>query len=200
VAGVGALDPGRGRYAERPRDIPARGWLDIGKRVKQRISASRLSIIAAGVAFYALMAVPPALIALVGLYGLLFDPQQVVEQIRSLGGILPAQATDLLAGQLGEVAGADRTALGVGSIAAILFALWSASAGMRTLMQALNVAYGEEERRGTIRFYATAIVLTLGAIAGAIVAGALVVVKPRSSVARAVRAYVPAPTALQVQA
>lgn len=178
MAGVDALEPGHGRTAEQPRDIPARGWLDIAKRVKERISASRLSIIAAGVAFYALMAVPPALIALVGLYGLLFDPQQVVEQIRSLSGILPAQATEVLASQLGEVASSDRTALGVGSIAAILFALWSASSGMRTLMEALNVAYGEEERRGTIHFYATAIVLTLGAVAGAIIAVALVVAVP----------------------
>jgi membrane protein len=172
------FEHGRGRSAESPQDIPARGWLDIAKRLKERISRSRLSIIAAGVAFYALMAIPPALIALVSLYGLMFDPQQVVDQIRALSGILPAEATDVLAGQLTDVASSDRTALGVGSAVAILVALWSSSSGMRTLMQALNVAYEEEETRGTIRFYATALVLTLLAIVGALVAIALVVAVP----------------------
>jgi membrane protein len=168
----------RGRQAERPQQIPARGWVDILKRVKQRIARSRLSIIAAGVAFYALMAIPPALIALVSIYGLIFDPQQVVDQIRALSGFLPEEAANVMATQLGEVANSDRTALGVGSAAAILLALWSASAGMRTLMEALNVAYEEEETRGTIRFYATALLLTLLAIVGALLAIALVVAVP----------------------
>lgn len=169
---------GRGRAAERPKDIPARGWLDIAKRLKERISRSRLSIIAAGVAFYALLAIPPGLIALISLYGLVFDPQQVVDQIRALSGFLPEEAANVMATQLGEVASSDRTALGVGSAVAILLALWSASAGMRTLMQALNVAYEEEETRGTIRFYATAIALTLLAIVGALLAIAAVVAVP----------------------
>jgi membrane protein len=178
MAAVGQALGGRGRSAERPRDIPSRGWLDIAKRLKARISRSRLSIIAAGVAFYGLMAVPPGLIALVSLYGLVFDPQQVTEQIRALSGILPAEAAEVMANQLGEVASSDRTALGVGSLAAIFLALWSASAGMRTLMQALNVAYEEDETRGTIRFYATALVLTLLAILGALIAIAVVVAVP----------------------
>jgi membrane protein len=178
MAAVGQALGGRGRSAERPRDIPSRGWLDVAKRLKERISRSRLSIIAAGVAFYGLMAVPPGLIALVSIYGLVFDPQQVTEQIRALSGILPSEAADVMANQLGEVASSDRTALGVGSIVAILLALWSASAGMRTLMQALNVAYEEDETRGTIRFYATALVLTLLAILGALIAIAIVVAVP----------------------
>ncbi len=83
----------RGRAAERPRDIPASGWRDILLRVKERMARDNLSIIAAGVAFYALMAIFPALIALVGLYGLLFDPQQVTEQVAAMRGVLPPQAT-----------------------------------------------------------------------------------------------------------
>jgi membrane protein len=173
-----AAEPGRGRLAERPRDIPARGWLDVAKRLKDRISRSRLSIIAAGVAFYALMAVPPGLIALLGLYGFLFEPQQVIDQIRALSGVLPAEAVDTMADQLADVASTDRTALGVGSLAAIFLALWSASSGMRTLMQALNVAYEEDERRGTIHFYGVALLLTLGAIVAALVAIAIVVAVP----------------------
>jgi membrane protein len=142
------------------------------------MARDNLSIIAAGVAFYALMAIFPALIALVSLYGLMFDPQQVAEQVAALRGILPAQAADLVLQQLSELASMDRTSLGVGSLVAILVALWSASAGMRTTMQALDVAYDEEEKRGMIRFYATALALTLGAIVAAAVSIAVVVALP----------------------
>jgi membrane protein len=168
----------RGRHASRPRDIPAPGWRDILWRVKERIAADKLAMIAAGVAFYALMAIFPALIALVGVYGMLFDPQAVNQQIATLSGFLPEQAADLLVNQLGEITTMDRTSLGVGSIVALLFALWTASGGMRTLMQALNIAYHEEEKRGTLRFYGTALLLTLGAVVAASVAIALVVALP----------------------
>jgi membrane protein len=168
----------RGRSAERPRDIPAPGWRDILWRVKERMARDNLSIIAAGVAFYALMAIFPALIALVGLYGLLFEPQQVAEQVGALRGMLPPQAADILLGQLTDLTQMDRSSLGVGSIVATLFALWSASSGMRTTMQALDVAYDEEEKRGTIRFYATALALTLGAIVAVVASIAVVVAIP----------------------
>src|SRR3954470_23323236 len=168
----------RGREAHAPREIPARGWRDILWRVKDRISADNLSIISAGVAFYALLAIFPALIALVGLYGMVFDPQQVAQHLSALTAVLPGEAADLIGEQLGEVTTMERSSLGVGSIAAVLLALWSASAGMRTLMTALDVAYSEKETRGTLRFYASSLVLTLGAVLGAIVAIATIVAVP----------------------
>jgi membrane protein len=124
------------------------------------------------------MAIFPALIALVSLYGLMFDPQQVADQVAALRGVLPAQAADFVLQQLSELTAMDRTSLGVGSVVAIIVALWSASAGMRTTMQALDVAYDEEEKRGTIRFYATALALTLGAVVAVAVAIAVVVALP----------------------
>jgi membrane protein len=169
---------GRGRDARTPKDIPARGWKDILWRVKEQIAQDRLSIIAAGVAFYGLLAVFPGLIALVGLYGLAFDPQQVEQQVSALSGILPAQAADILLGQLHDLTTTDSTALSIGAIGGLLLALWSASAGMRTLMEALNVAYGEEEKRGFLRFYGTALLLTLAAILGTVIALALVIALP----------------------
>lgn len=168
----------RGREASRPREIPARGWRDILWRVKDRISADNLSIISSGVAFYALLSIFPALIALVGLYGLVFDPHQVQEHLGTLTAVLPAEAANLIGQQLGEVASMERTSLGVGSIVALLLALWAASAGMRTLMNALNVAYGEKETRGTVKLYATSLLLTLGAVLGGIVAILTVVAIP----------------------
>ena len=175
---AGGAERERGRHAERPRDIPAPGWRDIAFRVKDRIKEDRLSIISAGVAFYALMAVFPALIALVAIYGLVFDPEQVTQQVAALGGMLPGQASDLLVRELGEITRIDTASLGVGAAAAVLLALWSASSGVRTLMEALNVAYHEQERRGVVRLYGTALLLTIGAIVAAVIALALVVALP----------------------
>jgi len=169
---------GRGRSAETPTDIPKRGWLDILKRVGKQLKEDRISIISAGVAFYALLAIFPALAAMIAIYGLAFDPQQIVQQVETLGAMLPQQAADLVTGQLGDIASTQGSKLGFAAALGIVLALWSASAGVRTLMEALNVAYDEEERRGTIRFYATAIVLTLGAIISAIVAILLIVAMP----------------------
>jgi membrane protein len=168
----------RGRDARAPREIPAAGWRDVLWRVKERISADNLSIISAGVAFYALLAIFPALIALVGLYGMAFDPQQVGSHLSALTAVLPGEAANLIGEQLAEVTTMERTSLGVGSIVAVLVALWSASAGMRTLMTALDVAYAEKETRGTLRFYGTSLLLTLGAVLGGIVAIATVVAVP----------------------
>jgi membrane protein len=169
---------GRGREASRPQDIPPSGWKDILWRVKNQIRKDRLSIIAAGVAFYGLLAIFPALIALVALYGLVFDPRQVQEQVSALSGVLPPDAAEILLRQLNDLTTRDTKALGFGAIGGLLLALWSASAGMRTLMEALNVAYNEEEKRGFFRFYGTALLLTLASILGTILAIVLVVAIP----------------------
>ncbi len=168
----------RGREARSPAEIPKPGWRDIALRVKARASRDRLSIIAAGVAFYGLMAIFPALVALVAIYGLAFDPQQVSEQASALGSMLPKEAADIVLGQLRDLTQTSGTALGVGAIVGVLVALWSTSSGVRTLMEALNVAYNEEERRGTIKFYGTALVLTLAALVGMVVLIALIVAIP----------------------
>lgn len=168
----------RGREANRPGGIPARGWLDIAKRVKNRIKQDRLSIVAAGVAFYGLLAVFPGLVAVVGLYGLLVEPAQVEQHVSALSGFLPSQAADLLRSQLHSLTGTDRAALGFGAIAGLVLALWSASSAVRTLMEALNVAYHEEESRGMVRFYGTALVLTFGGVIAVLMAIALVVGLP----------------------
>ena len=126
---------------------PARWSNGLLRAVRARMAEDQLSIVAAGVAFYALLAIFPALIALVGVYGLLFDPSAVNQQIATLSGFLPRQAATLLVEELAEITTMDRTRLGIGSAAALLFALWSASGGMRTLMQALNIAYRLKEKR-----------------------------------------------------
>lgn len=148
------------------------------RRLKTRIADDHLPIIAAGVAFYGLLAIFPALAALVAIYGLLLDPQQVSRQIEAMQGVLPAQAVQLLVAQLHDLTVPDRDSLSLGAAGALVFALWSASAGIRTLIRALNVAYDVHEQRGFFRRAGVALLLTLGAIAGGIVAIAAVVVLP----------------------
>ena len=173
-----SCDDAHGRSAERPRDIPKAGWKDVLWRLKSQIAEDRLSIVAAGVAFYGLLSVFPALTALVALYGLVFDPAQVAQQIEALRGLLPGEAADLLARQLQDLTATDQTALGIGIAGGVIVSLWSASAAVKTLMEALNVAYDEEEKRGFLKRTALALALTLGSIVAAVVALALVVGLP----------------------
>ena len=175
---MAAVVDAHGREASHPREIPSRGWLDIAKRVKQHMSRDRLSIIAAGVAFYGLLAVFPGLVALVALYGLFADPALVESHAASLAAILPPDAAQVLMTQLHDLSATDQTALGIGAIGGLLVALWSASSAVRTLMEALNVAYNEEERRGMIAFYGTALLLTFGGVVAVVVAMVLVVGLP----------------------
>lgn len=171
-------DDSRGRQAAKPQQISKSGWRDIAWRVKDKMRKDKLSIVSAGVAFYALWALFPALFALVAIYGLVSDPQQVEQQVGAMAAILPPEAAEIVRNQLHSVVQASGTALGFGAAFGLLFALWSASIGIRTLMEALNVCYEEEEKRGFVKFYGTALLLTLGAILGVVIAIGTVVALP----------------------
>jgi membrane protein len=168
----------RGRRAERPREIPTPGWRDIALRVKDKIGRDHLTIVAAGVAFYALLALFPALAATVAIYGLVADPQDVEGLLARVTGAMPAEAEALLREQLEEVAGASGGALGLGALASLGIALWSATAGMKGVIEALNIAYEENERRSFIKLTLVALALTLGGIVFVLVALTLIVAIP----------------------
>ncbi|MFA7094958.1 MAG: YihY/virulence factor BrkB family protein [Gammaproteobacteria bacterium] len=168
----------RGRLAERPQEIPARGWRDIALRAKDKVSATNLSLAAAGVAFYGLLSIFPALAAGVSIYGLVADPVSIEQQISTLSGVLPKEALGIITGQLHRIAATSSNALSVGLVISVLFALWSASSGVKALMTALNVTYDEPEKRGFLRLNATALLLTLGAIVFAVLSLGLVVALP----------------------
>lgn len=154
----------RGRQADVPQEIPPRGWLDVLSRVRLKAKQDQVPLLAAGVAFYALLAIVPALIAVVSTYGLVADPAQVARQVRDLAGGLPASAQDLLIDQLDRVVRSSSTGLSIGAVAGLLVALWSASSGVRHLTEALNAAYGEDETRGVIRLRLASLAMTAGAI------------------------------------
>ena len=168
----------RGRDAASPAQIPRRGWKDILLRTKDQVGEDRLSMIAAGVAFYLFLAIFPALAAAVSIAGLVIQPQEVGRLMEAAGGMLPPAALTILERQVQQLAGASGQALGWGLALSVGLALWSATAGMKALMMALNVAYDERERRGFIKYYGTAILLTLGAMLFALVALALIAALP----------------------
>jgi membrane protein len=169
--------PDRGRSAERPSEIPARGWRDILWRVWAQIGHDNVSIVAAGVAFYAILAVFPAITAFVSLFGLFADPAAVQEQFASLQGVIPAEAWTLLDDQLSTVLSAEAQSLGIGALVSLLIALYSGGAGVRALMTALNIAYNEDEKRGFVKFYLIAFVFTIGiAMLGLLSIGIIVAV------------------------
>lgn len=171
-------DEDAGRHATRPREIPRAGWRRALERALAETSRDNVSIIAAGVAFYVLLALFPAIAAIVSIYGLVVDPETVRQQVAELGAVLPEAARGILEDQLGRVAGGAGGALGLGAAGGILLALWSAGAGTKALMTALNVVYDEEEKRGLVTFNALALLLTLGLILFLITVLALVAALP----------------------
>lgn len=173
-----AVGDNRGRNARAPSEIPRLGWRDILWRVWNQIGEDNLFIVAAGVSFYAFLALFPALAAMVSLAGLVMEPADVERAVASATGVLPPEALQIIRDQVREVVGTSNQALGVGLIVSLTLALWSATAGIKALMTALNIVYDEREARGFLRYYATALVLTLGAVVFAPAALLLVAALP----------------------
>ncbi len=168
----------RGREAETPARIPASGWKDVLRRVKAQVDENHLSIIAAGVAFYLLLSLVPALAALVAIYGVFADPSDIGQRVASVGRVLPAEAVQLVQEQLERLASTSSSALGLGAAAGVAVALWSATKGTRALIDSVNVAYEERETRGFVRLNLIAIGLTVALVVFVAIALALVAVVP----------------------
>ena len=158
----------RGREAEGPTDIPAKGWKDILYRTFKEVSNDRVTLVAAGVTFYLLLALAPTLAALVSLYGLLFDPATLREHAAALSGVLPGGAMDILNEQLDRLAAAGGGQLGFAFLLSLALALWSANSGVKTLFEAMNVAYDEEEERGFVKLTLVTMVFTICTLASII--------------------------------
>ncbi|UWR21741.1 YihY/virulence factor BrkB family protein [Sulfitobacter sp. S190] len=159
----------RGRTAETPSEIPMKGWKDIAWRVKDEIAADHVSLIAAGVAFYGLLALFPAITAVMALGGLLVQPPQIVSMMQQLEGVVPAEVLNIITKQAEEVAGSREGGLGLTVVFGILLAIYSASKGVGSLMEGMNVAYDEEETRGFFTLNAVKLALTVLAIVCAII-------------------------------
>lgn len=155
----------RGRYAERPSDVGVRGLRDVVARVKRGVKRDDVSLLAAGVAFFALLALVPTLVALVSLYGLVANPADIERNVNDMLAAAPTEVRDLVRSQLSSIADSSPSGLRLGALVGIAVALWSASSGVKHLMTAINRAYHEDESRGFIKLRGTALALTVVLIA-----------------------------------
>ncbi|MBW3641357.1 MAG: YihY family inner membrane protein [Actinobacteria bacterium] len=166
-----------GRGADSPADIPGRGWKAILKRTVKQLKVDNASLIAAGAAFYVFLALVPALVAVISLYGLIADPADVSRQLDTVLATLPADAASVVRDQMTAVTGQGETGLGLSLAISVVVALVGASKGVLALVTALNIAYDEDETRGFVRLRALALALTVGlAVAAVVGTGAMVVV------------------------
>jgi membrane protein len=168
-------DDQHGRQADAPQQIPPRGWKDIAKRTAKEVKADQVPLLSAGVAFYTLLALFPAIIAGVSIYGLVADPETVRSQIDRLTEMLSPDTAEIIGTQLREVTSGAGGALGLATVIGILTALWSASSGMKALITGVNLAYDETESRKFVKLRGLSILLTLGAMVLLAVAGATIV-------------------------
>jgi membrane protein len=167
-----------GIHAEKPTEIPWRGWKQILKRAWAENRADNMPIIGAGVAFFGFLSIFPALIALISIYGLVASPESVASQVDSISKQLPSEASKLITTQLKSIVDNSGGALTVGLVISILAALWSASGGVGNLITAINIAYDEVETRNFIRLRALSLALTLGAIVFVLITFGLIAVVP----------------------
>ncbi|HET7314392.1 YihY/virulence factor BrkB family protein [Salinisphaera sp.] len=154
----------RGREAARPRQMPMRGWRDALFRVKDQIGERALSLVAAGVAFYSFLSLFPALVALLSIYGLIASPRHVAGQMNQLQGAVPASALHLVQSQIAQLTRTDHATLGISLVVSVLIALYSASKGAGAMISALNIAYGEIEKRGFFKLQGITLLLTFSGI------------------------------------
>ncbi len=167
-----------GRDAAGPLEIPARGWWQILKRVAAQVSTDRVMAEAAGVTFYTLLAIFPAIAALISLFGLVADPSTISDDLSALSGVVPQGGMQIIGDQVHALTSTPNKALGLGAIVGLLISIWSANAAMKALFDALNAVYEEKEQRSFVRLTLTSLAFTLGALAFVILAMIAVVALP----------------------
>ena len=168
----------RGRTADSPAEIPPRGWKDILLRTYRSLSEDRVTALAAGVTYYVLLALFPGVTALVSIYGLIADPADIGEHLASLSGAIPSDAISIISGQLHYLAAQDPQVLGLAFFAGLLVSLWSANAAMKALFDALNVVYGEKEKRNFLVLNTLSLAFTAGLVLFLVIAMIGIVVIP----------------------
>lgn len=155
-----------------------RAWKDIALGVRRSIDEDRVLALAAGSTFYAMLALSPALAAGVSLYGLFADPAEVPDQVAALDVVLPASVIEIVHDQLARLAAKPKGALGLTFLISFSLSLWSANAGTKAVLDALNIVYGAREKRGLVRLNLVALTFTFGAVLFVLLAFAATVVLP----------------------
>lgn len=169
---------GQRRHASNPLAIPWAGWKDILSRAYVRTGEDRLLATAAGVVFFGLLAIFPAVTALVSCYGLFASPSTIGANLRTLALMLPEGSFQIVQDQIGRVLDKGNTALGATFLFGLALAIWSANAGVKAVIDALNVVYEEREKRGFVRLNLLSLAFTTGGIAALLLMVGAVVALP----------------------
>ncbi|MGF1624679.1 MAG: YihY/virulence factor BrkB family protein [Alphaproteobacteria bacterium] len=159
-----AAQPGRGRRARWPGQIPIRGWKDILLRVWKEIDKDRIDLIAAGVTFWLILGLFPALVAVVAVYGLIADPTTLRDHLEILSGVVPESGMQVIEDQLDRLVTENDRRLSFTALTGLAIALWSTNTGMKALFAGIGVAYDEPEKRGFILLTLVTLMFTVGAL------------------------------------
>jgi membrane protein len=171
-AATGTVVPGLG--AGSPHQIPLRGWGRVLRRVGRHVLSDRLMVQAAGVSFFAVLSIAPVLVTAISVYGAVNTPEQALEQLSSVAGILPSELDPIVADQLTTITTASTQVLTWRGLTGLVVALWTATTAMTYLIDGLTLAYHETETRGFLRRSGLALTFVLGGalLLGAVIAGA----------------------------
>jgi membrane protein len=167
-----------GRYATAPHEIPLKGWWRAVKRAGAGFMQDRVMAEAASVTFYALLALFPAIGALISIYGIFLNPANIGKQLAALASFVPSSGMQLVEAQIAALTAKNGGALGLAAIISLGVSLWSANSGIKSLFGALNVVYHEHEKRSFVKLTLISFAFTLGTIGFVIIALFTVVAVP----------------------
>lgn len=168
----------RGQHAEQPVHIPVVGWWDIAKRIFKQMSQDNLSLVAAGVAFYALLAIFPAIAAMVSVYAYFSSPTDISEHLSKIVTLLPQSTSDLILSQVSSLAQTSNASLSLSAIGTLILTIWSSSKGSQALITACNISYHEYEKRSFFHAQVVRFLFSVGAILVAIFALLIIGILP----------------------
>ncbi|HUZ64144.1 MAG TPA: YihY/virulence factor BrkB family protein [Acetobacteraceae bacterium] len=166
------------RPAARRTRRPAHGWRRVLRRTAISMISDRMSLVAAGCAFYSTLSLFPAITMLISIYGLVFNRDTVEPQLTYLHQVMPPAAFHLIAERVHQLVTQQAGTLGAGLAVSLLITLWSAESATKSVLYALNVAYDQRESRGVVKFQLIAFIMTLGAIMAAVLGLAVLVGLP----------------------
>ena len=175
---IARLQPGHGRMARAPSQIPPRGWRDILWRTFREFNKDNVPGVAGSVTFFALLALFPGLAAFVALYGLFADFHDAVKHIEALAVIAPRDAVVFIGAQMIRISEQRSSTLSITFVVSLALSLWSANGGMKAFLNGLNIAYGEEEKRSFLKLTLESLAFTLSGLMFLLIAVSAVVVLP----------------------
>ena len=175
---LAGLEPGRGRRADSPSQIPAAGWKDILWRTWTEARKDRIPAVAAGVTFFTILALFPGVTAFVSLYGMYADVDTAQRHLTALAGVVPSDALTMIGDQMIRIAATRQASLSVTFVISLILSIWSANAGVKALFAGLNVAYEQSETRSFLKLNLLTLAFTFAMLAFLLVAMSAMVALP----------------------